>query len=122
MDEMDKRQGNSGQTVHEDSTVQATFESYYNLLIVVPEVIDCFETVAILNYYGFPIHVEEDNYFSHVRKDMGFSKDDPYPMMTIDSATEAIPEADLCSKADILQHLYKHLLIGDYRTHSAWEK
>jgi hypothetical protein len=41
-------------------------------VIVVPEEPDCFETVAILNYYGFPIHVEEDNYYSHVRKDMGF--------------------------------------------------
>ena len=70
--------------------------SFYNLLIVIPEEVDCYETMNVLNYYGFPFHIEEDNTFRQGNKlEMGFSKEDYYPVMMIDSSTAEMPPADL---------------------------
>jgi hypothetical protein len=56
----------------------ADFSSFYVLLVVIPEETECYETVNILNYFGFPFHSEEDNVIKQiVKKDMGFQKDDP---------------------------------------------
>ena len=54
------------------------FSSFYNLLIVIPEEIDCYETMHVLNFFGFPFNIEEDNYFKNVvKKEMGFDKEAP---------------------------------------------
>jgi hypothetical protein len=56
--------------------VQVNVGSFYNLLIVVPENIDCFEVINILNYFGFPFNVEEDNLLRRrSAHSMGFSKE-----------------------------------------------
>lgn len=47
----------SGQTVM-DAENTVSYNSFFNLLVVVPESKDCYETVAILNYFGFPYCVE----------------------------------------------------------------
>jgi hypothetical protein len=97
--------------------------SFYNMLIVVPENIDCFEVVNILNYYGFPINLEEDNLMTNeAKKEMGFSKEMNYPFLVIDSSTDEMPPADLSEKDEILTFLHNAGLIGSYRTHSAFEK
>jgi hypothetical protein len=52
----------------------------------------------ILNYFGFPCNVEEDNLCRQiVKKEMGFAKDDPYPCFILESSQPGIPEADLVS-------------------------
>ena len=75
-------------------------------MIVVPESPDSYETINVLNYFGFPHEVEEDNPLGHSRKDMGFQKTDEYPLLMIDSNTEDMPSADLVGKDSILQYLY----------------
>jgi len=114
------RQAAQGQTVHEGS-ITADFNSYYNLLIVVPEKLECYETVATLNFFGFPFDIEEENMFGHSKKDMGFAKDSEYPLLLIDSNTEEMPACDVTSKDQILRHLQQIGLIGDFRTQSAYE-
>ena len=47
----------SGQTVM-DAENTVSYNSFFNLLVVVPESKDCYETVAIFNYFGFPYCVE----------------------------------------------------------------
>ena len=97
--------------------------SFYNLLIVIPEEVDCYETMNVLNYYGFPFHIEEDNTFRQGNKlEMGFSKEDYYPVMMIDSSTAEMPPADLIQKDHILSHLHNLGLIGSHKSHSAFEK
>ena len=57
--------------------LQADFSSFYVLLVVVPEETDSYETVNILNYFGFPFNSEEDNILKPaVKKEMGFRKED----------------------------------------------
>ena len=43
-------------------TTDASYNQFYNLLIVTPEQKDCYETVNILHYFGFPYNVEEEEY------------------------------------------------------------
>ena len=43
-------------------TTDASYNQFYNLLIVTPEQKDCYETVNILHYFGFPFNVEEEEY------------------------------------------------------------
>jgi hypothetical protein len=38
-----------------------SYDSYYCLFIAIPEEVDSYETLNILNYFGFPMNVEEDN-------------------------------------------------------------
>ena len=91
------------------------------MLIVVPEKVECYETVAVLNYFGFPFELEEENMWGHSKKDMGFAKDAEYPLLLIDSSSEEMPSCDLSSKTQILTHLNKVGLIGSYKTHCAYE-
>lgn len=86
-----------------------------------PEEPDCYEVVNVLNYYGFPFKTEEDNFFRHSRKDFGFTADDRYPMLVINSSSEEMPETEQASKDDILTFLFNAGLIGSYKTHSAYE-
>lgn len=64
-----------GKTVEEtmSSVMQPDFNSFYCLLVVVPESIECFETVHVLRYFEFPVNVEEDNILRpQVKREMGF--------------------------------------------------
>ena len=94
-----------GQTVTK-GMLTANFSSFHNLVIVVPEEPDCYEVVHVLNYFGFPFAVEEDNFFRSSRKEMGFAPDDSYPFLVINSSSEEMPEADLASKDGILSFLF----------------
>lgn len=38
-----------------------SYDSYYCLFIAIPEEVESYETLNILNYFGFPMSVEEDN-------------------------------------------------------------
>ena len=51
------------------------------------------ETVAVLNYFNFPMEVEEDTMNGISRKEMGFKPDDEYPLLLIDSSTAEMPAA-----------------------------
>ena len=56
------------------------------------------ECVNILNYFGYPCSVEEDNLCRPIiRKEMGFDKEDPYPCFVLESSAPSIPSADLAS-------------------------
>ena len=77
-------------------------------MIVVPENPDCYEAINVLNYFGFPCEVEEDNPLGHARKDMGFELDAEYPLLMIDSNTEAMPAADVVGKDEIFRYLHGH--------------
>ena len=44
-----------------DAITMPNFGSFYCLLVVVPETTECYETMHILKYFNFPVHVEEDN-------------------------------------------------------------
>ena len=53
------------------------YGSFYVLLIVLPEITDCYETMHVLNYFSYPFNIEEDNNFRQiVKKEMGFSPND----------------------------------------------
>lgn len=61
----------------------ADFSSFYILLVVVPEETDCYETSLVLNYFGFPTHIEEDNILKpRIRQEMGFKNDDQVTILT----------------------------------------
>lgn len=83
---------------------------------------DSYEAVAVLNYFSFPMEVNEDGYKSAVRREMGFSKDDSYPILLIDSSSEEMPSVELTEKENILSFLFNKRLIGSYKHHSAYEK
>jgi len=64
-----------------------SFSDYYSLLIVVPEEVESYETVHILNYFRFPFELDEDHINRQLtKKEMGFSKDEPYPCLVIESS------------------------------------
>jgi hypothetical protein len=44
-----------------DNITMPKFDSFYCLLVVVPETTECYETMHILKYFDFPVNVEEDN-------------------------------------------------------------
>ena len=53
--------------------VTANQDSHYTLLIGVPEEVESYHAIAVLNYFGFPFAVEEDNILRQLTKyDMGF--------------------------------------------------
>ena len=100
-----------------------TYDSYYCLFIAIPEEVESFETLNILNYFGFPMSVEEDNVIRQLLKyDFGFDKSDPYPCLMLNSNTEQIPSLDGIGRDDILEQLQRLKFIGQYKTHSANER
>jgi hypothetical protein len=88
----------------ESKTVE--FNSFFNLLVISAEEPECMETIAILNYHQFPFSIEEDQLDGSIRKEMGFSKDDKYPMLLIDSNVEEMPSVELAEKDYILSFLF----------------
>ena len=80
--------------------------SFYNLLIVSHDNIESYVTLNTLNYFGFPINVEEEDFWFTSRKQFAFSKDDPYPYLVINSSQEGMPECDIAGREEILSWLY----------------
>ncbi|TNV77646.1 hypothetical protein FGO68_gene3438 [Halteria grandinella] len=120
----DQVKDHMGKTVEEQmvGVQQPNFSSFYCLLVVVPESTECYETLHVLKYFDFPVNVEEDNVLRPlVKKDMGFQKDDQYPLLLIDSSSEEMPQCELTTQHQILTYLQSVSLIGDHKTHSAWE-
>ena len=100
-----------------------SYDSYYCLFIAVPEEVESFETVNVLNYYGFPMNVEEDNIIRGlVKYDFGFEKEDPYPCLMLNSNNEQVQSIDAVGRDGILSTLHKLNYIGEYKSHSANER
>jgi hypothetical protein len=55
------RLSKTANTLKKEDRVEVDFSSYYILMLVLPEETECFETVHILNYFGFQYNLEEDN-------------------------------------------------------------
>ena len=91
------------------------------MLIVDHATIDSYETLNILNYFGFPINVEEEDFFRNARKQFDFSKTDEYPFLIINSSHEDMPECDLAGRENILSFLFNSSLLGTYKTYGAFE-
>ena len=81
-----------------------------------------YETLNILNYHGFPINVEEEDFWGTSRKDFQFSKTDEYPFLVINSSHDEMPSVDLAGRESILAFLYNKSLIGTYRSYGAYEQ
>ena len=109
-----------GRTVRDESVV-FNYSSFFNLLIVKPDCKDSYNTIAILNYYGFP-HTVEDDFRRRTSLEFGYKQNSTYPILSIDSSLEAVPSCDYVTKDEILSGLFKMGLIPDYRSHSAYEK
>ena len=63
-----------------------------------------------------------ENYRGASRKEMGFSEEDSYPLLVINSSDPRMPPVDMPGKDDILKYLYNNNFIGTHKTHSAMEK
>ena len=92
------------------------------MLVVNHATLASYETVNILNYFGFPIAVEEDDFWGSSRKDFQFSKTDEYPFLIIDSSHDEMPSCELTNRENILSFLFNKSLIGSYKSYSAYEQ
>ena len=117
---LSKMRKESGQTTSENSSI-LDLSSFHNLLIVNHDDIDSYQTLNILNYFGFPIHVEEEDFWSTSRKQFAFSKTDAYPFLVINSSHEEMPNCDIAGKENILSFLFNKSLISSYRTYGVYE-
>ena len=70
------------------SQYKVSHDDFFSMLIVVPESVESHECLNILNFFGFPIKdVGEDNVIKRkLAQEMGFAKDDEYPLLLIESA------------------------------------
>lgn len=90
--------------------------------MVKPEDVDSYQTVAVLNHFGFPVEVEEETTLRELTKyDMGFAKDDPYPLLLVDSSHPDLPSMEGAGLQSILSQLHNQGFIGQYLSHSAKE-
>ncbi len=71
-----------------DAENTVSYNSFFNLLVVVPESKECYETVAIFNYFGFPYCVEQE-FRGKTALEFGFKKasEVEYPILSIDSSS-----------------------------------
>lgn len=96
--------------------------SYYNLLIVSHASYESYEALNIINYFGFPINVEEEDWWRTSRKQFDFGMDDEYPYLVINSSHEDMPECEIAGREQLLAFLFNSGLIGTYRTYGAYEQ
>ena len=96
--------------------------SYYNLLIVSHASYESYEALNIINYFGFPINVEEEDWWRTSRKQFDFGVDDEYPYLVINSSHEDMPECEIAGREQLLAFLFNSGLIGTYRTYGAYEQ
>lgn len=81
-----------------------------------------------MQYNQILFHLEEDNCLwskiglRDIRKDMGFSKDDKWPFLLVDSSTPNLPTADLQGKDNIVKYFTEINLMTDVMNHSGYEK
>lgn len=56
-----------------------------------PEEVESYLCVNYLNHFGFPFKLEEDNIFKQeIKLEMGFDKDEKYPILIIESSNKEI--------------------------------
>jgi hypothetical protein len=103
---LEKARQEAGSHLTADAIVQDFKGSFYNLLIVKPEVKDCYETIAVLNYNGFPMDVEEENWRGQVAEEMGFGKSPEYPCLNIDSDSQEMDSQGVMEKNAIFASLF----------------
>ena len=81
-------------------------EKFICSLIAAPEQVESYFCINILNFYGFPFKLEEENMlFEEIKKEMGMPQDTPYPMLFIDSAAAGIQSTEQAGHKDILEYL-----------------
>jgi hypothetical protein len=90
-----------------DKSMKVNNEQFYSLLIVVPEEVDSYECVNVLNFFGFPFNVEEDTPKGIVRDEMGFDNETPYPCLMVESNQDDVPNLDIGGSNLIFQTLIK---------------
>lgn len=91
---------------HVNPEFMANYDQHHCSLIVVPEEVDSFVCVNVLNYYGFPAEVEEDNVsLMRIKKEMGFKIEEPYPCLIINSNSPELPTVDMAGTESILKFL-----------------
>lgn len=101
-----KDAGGHSKAIDQNFKAEGAYSDYYSLLIVAPEEVDSYECVHVLNYFNFPFNLEEDNILKPlVKKEMGFSSEDGYPCLMIESSKEEIPNLDLSGTDIILGEL-----------------
>jgi hypothetical protein len=101
----------------------ANFDQYYCLLIVAPEEVNSYEAVNVLNFFGFPFNLDEDNVLRGIEKcEMAFQMEDEYPCLTVESNKKEISNMDLAGNQQIFQTLIKQGFIRDHCSHAANEK
>lgn len=110
----------TGQVVADASQI-TDFSSYHNLLIVNHKDVDSYEALNVLNFFGFPINVEEEDWWGTSRKQFDFGKDEEYPFLIINSSHEEMPECDLAGRENMMSFLFNNSLIGRYKTYGAYE-
>lgn len=98
------------------------YDKFHSLLVVAPEEVESHVCVNLLNYFGFPVHIEEDNLRGAIKREMGFGKDEAYPLLIINSSSNAVPNADLSSAGAILHFLREQNFIKEHKSHSAKEQ
>ena len=82
----------------------------------------------ILQYNQVVFHIEEDNTLrskigiTDIRKEMGFSKQDLWPFLIVDSSSNFIDTGEVQGKDFIVEFFMNQGLLHDIRTHSAYEK
>lgn len=87
-----------------------------------PEDVDSYECVHVLNFFGFPFSLEEDNVVRPLIKDeFGFDREEPFPCLYIDSSHEEIPNLEVSSLESILRTLQEKKFIDSHISHSAKE-
>lgn len=107
--------------------VTVDLDSFYINLIVIPEELECFEIMHIMQYNQILFYLEEDNILRSklglrdLRKDMGFSKNDYWPFLVVDSSSEMLDTAGIQGKDNIIEYFVNHGLMRNVRTHSAFE-
>ena len=117
----DKKRKETGQIVTDSGQI-TDFSSYHNLLIVHYKDVESYEALNILNYFGFPINVEEEDWWGSSRKAFDFDKQDEYPFLVINSSHEEMPECDLAGRENMMAFLFNNSLIGPYKTYGAYEQ
>mmetsp|Transcript_21850 Transcript_21850/g.19389 ORF Transcript_21850/g.19389 Transcript_21850/m.19389 type:complete len:239 (+) Transcript_21850:389-1105(+) len=82
----------------------------------------------IMQYNQVIFSIEEDNALRSkiglrdIRKEMGFTKQDTWPFLLVDSSSPVIDTADIQGKDSIVEFFIDQGLLYDVKTHSAYEK
>lgn len=103
--------------------IEANQDTIEFFLITIPESYESFEVFNILRYYQLEFELLEDNKFRpFFRQRWGFSKEDEYPLLIVESNSKLINASDASGKNSILTILKEHGFIGEIYKNSVYEK